>query len=214
MDTSELFSIASRFSAACALALWALAAPAATILVYGDSLSAGYGLPSDKAWPTLLGDRLREEGFANYKVANASISGETTLGGKNRIATSLREHRPDIVILALGANDGLRGASLADMRSNLEALVDASRKSGARVLLVGMRLPPNYGKAYTEKFEKVYREVAAGRKVPLVPFMLEGFAEKRAYFLSDTVHPSATAQPLIRDTVWKGLRPLLGKSGR
>ena len=164
-----------------------------------------------RAFRFLLGDRLRQEGFANYKVANASISGETTLGGKNRIAASLKDHRPDIVILALGANDGLRGASLGDMRANLEALVDASRKSGARVLLVGMRLPPNYGAAYTERFQKVYREVAASRKVPLVPFLLEGFAEKPAYFLSDTVHPSATAQPLIRDTVWKGLRPLLTK---
>ena len=200
-----------RFTAACALALSAAAAPAATILVYGDSLSAGYGLPSGKDWASLLAGRLREEGF-NYKVANASISGETTLGGRNRIAASLKQHQPDVVILALGANDGLRGASLVEMRSNLEALVDASRESGARVLLVGMRLPPNYGAAYTEKFQKVFAEVAASRKVALAPFLFEGFADKRDYFQSDTVHPSANAQPIILETVWKGLKPLLKKS--
>jgi acyl-CoA thioesterase-1 len=211
MGISGLFSIAIRFAAACALAAWAAHAPAATILVYGDSLSAGYGLPSGKEWASLLAGRLREEGF-NYKVANASISGETTLGGRNRIAASLKQHQPEVVILALGANDGLRGASLDEMRANLEALVDASRKSGARVLLVGMRLPPNYGAAYTEKFQKVFAEVAASRKVPLVPFLFEGFADKRDYFQPDTVHPAGSAQPIMLDTVWKGLRPLLKKS--
>jgi acyl-CoA thioesterase-1 len=211
MVPSELFAIAFRFTAACALALWAAAAPAATILVYGDSLSAGYGLPSGRDWASLLAGRLREVGL-NYKVANASISGETTVGGKNRIAASLKQHQPDVVILALGANDGLRGGSLDEMRANLETIVDATRNSGARVLLVGMRLPPNYGAAYTEKFRNVYGEVAASRKVPLVPFMFEGFSEKRAYFLPDTVHPAADAQPIILETVWKGLRPLLKKS--
>ena len=149
--------------------------------MYGDSLSAGYGLPSGKDWASLLAGRLREEGF-NYKVVNASISGETTIGGKNRIAASLKQHQPDIVILALGANDGLRGGSLDAMRANLEALVDASRKSGARVLLVGMRLPPNYGAAYTEKFQKVYGEVAASRKVPLVPLHVRGFRGQARVF--------------------------------
>jgi len=185
-------------------------APAATILVYGDGLSAGYGLPSGKGWVSLLAGRLLEEGF-NYKVGNASISGETTLGGRNRIAGALKQHQPDIVILELGANDGLRGGSLDEMRTNLETIVDASRNAGARVLLVGMRLPPNYGVAYTEKFQKVFSETAASRKVPLVPFLFEGFAEKRAYFLPDTVHPAAEAQPIILETVWKGLRPLLKK---
>jgi acyl-CoA thioesterase-1 len=179
--------------------------------VYGDSLSAGYGLPPDKGWASLLAGRLGEEGF-NYKVANASISGETTLGGKNRIAASLQQHQPAIVVLALGANDGLRGGDLDEMRANLETMVDASRRSGARVLLVGMRLPPNYGAAYTEKFRKIFGEVAASRKVPLVPFLFEGFAEKRDLFQPDTVHPAVAAQPLMLDTVWKGLRPLLKKS--
>jgi len=177
-------------------------------MVYGDSLSAGFGLPSGKDWASLLDGRLHAERF-NYKVANASISGETTLGGKDRIADSLKTHRPAVVILALGANDGLRGGDLGAMRGNLEAIVDASRKSGARVLLVGMRLPPNYGAAYTEKFQKVFTEVAASRKVPLVPFLFEGFADNRAYFQPDSLHPNVDAQSIMLDTVWKGLRPLL-----
>jgi len=190
--------------------LWAAVAPAATILVFGDSLSAGYGLPSGKEWASLLTGRLREEGF-NYKVVNASISGETTAGGRNRIAAALKQHRPVVVILALGANDGLRGGNLEQMRANLEAMIDASRKAGARTLLVGMRLPPNYGAAYTEKFRNVYGEVGASRKVPVVPFMFEGFADKQGYFLPDNLHPAISAQPLILETVWKGLRPLLKK---
>jgi acyl-CoA thioesterase-1 len=208
MGSSALLNIALRFVAACLLALSAAGACAATILVYGDSLSAGYGLPGGKGWVNLLAGRLGNERL-NYKVANASISGETTLGGRNRIESVLKVHRPDIVILELGANDGLRGASLDTMRANLEAIVDASRRSNARVLLVGMRLPPNYGAAYTEKFQKVYSEVAASRRVPLVPFLFEGFADNRVYFLPDGVHPAAEAQPVILDIVWKGLRPML-----
>src|SRR6185295_12460541 len=151
IGSKGFIAIALRVACACVLALSATLASAATILVFGDSLSAGYGLPAGKDWPSLLGERLREDS-ANYKVANASISGETTLGGRNRIAGALEQYRPDIVILALGANDGLRGSGLDAMRANLEAIVDASRRAGARVLLVGMRLPPNYGPAYTGKF--------------------------------------------------------------
>ena len=190
------------------LALSAAGACAATILVYGDSLSAGYGLPGDKGWVNLLAERLSRERL-NYKVANASISGETTLGGRNRITSALELHRPDIVILELGANDGLRGGSLDTMRANLEAMVDTCRRSNARVLLVGMRLPPNYGAAYTEKFQNVYAGIAARRKVALVPFLFDGFAEKGAYFLPDGMHPTTEGQPLILDTVWKGLSPML-----
>jgi len=197
-----------RFIAVCALALSAAGASAATILVFGDSLSAGYGLPGDKGWVSLLAVRLDKERL-NYKVANASISGETTLGGRNRIESALKAHRPDIVIVELGANDGLRGASLDAMQANLAAIVDAARRSKARVLLVGMRLPPNYGAAYTEKFQKVYAELAASRKVPLVPFLFDGFADKSSYFLPDGVHPAAEAQPMILDIVWKELRPML-----
>jgi acyl-CoA thioesterase-1 len=191
-----------------ALAWSAATASAATILVYGDSLSAAYGLPQDQGWVSLLARRLHAEKF-DYKVANASLSGETTQGGRNRIAAVLEAQRPAIVILELGANDGLRGTALEAMRANLEAIIDACRSAGARVLLVGMRLPPNYGTAYTNKFQQLYGEVAKRRKLPLVPFLLEGFGEKREYFLADGFHPSAEAQPLMLDTIWKGLRPLL-----
>jgi len=182
---------------------------AATIVVYGDSLSAGYGLPQEQGWVSLLQKKLHDDKL-DYKVVNLSISGETTLGGKNRIAAALAAHRPAIVILALGANDGLRGQSLAAMRSNLEAMAEACRRVHAKVLLVGMRLPPNYGVAYTDKFNNIFKEVAQRRKLALVPFLLEGFADKRELFQADGFHPTAQAQPLMLATVWKKLRPLLG----
>jgi acyl-CoA thioesterase-1 len=181
---------------------------AATIMVYGDSLSAGYGLPQGQGWVNLLQKKLDDE-RVDYKVVNLSISGETTLGGKNRIAAALAAHRPAIVILALGANDGLRGQSLTAMRSNLEAMAEACRKAHARVLLVGMRLPPNYGSAYTDKFYNIFKEIAQRRKLALTPFLLEGFADQRTLFQEDGFHPTAQAQPLMLETVWKKLRPLL-----
>ena len=188
--------------------LGAPAASAATILVYGDSLSAGYGLARNEGWVHLLEQRLHAR-YPDYTVANASISGETTLGGANRIAETLRTHRPAVVILALGANDGLPGASPESMRSNLERIIDAARRAKARVLLVGMRVPPNYGRTYTEKFEATFREVAKSRRVPLVPFLLEGFAGKREYFQSDNMHPAAVAQPVMLETIWKPLLQIL-----
>jgi len=188
--------------------LSASAAGAATILVYGDSLSAAYGLPQELGWANLLARRLQAERF-DYKVANASLSGETTEGGRSRIAAALEAHRPAIVILELGANDGLRGTALDTTRANLEAIIDASQAAGARVLLVGMRLPPNYGMPYTEKFRQLYGEIAKRKRLPQVPFLFEGFGEKSEYFLPDGFHPSAAAQPVILDTVWKELRPLL-----
>jgi acyl-CoA thioesterase-1 len=184
------------------------AAHAATVLVYGDSLSAAYGLAQDQSWVSLLARRLHSE-MPDYKVANASISGETTHGGRNRIEGVLRTHRPAVVILELGANDGLRGSSLSTTRANLESMIDASRRAGARVLLVGMRLPPNYGPAYTEKFQELYAEVAKKKKVPLVPFFFEGFGEDPKYFQPDGIHPTAQAQPVMLNTVWKELKPLL-----
>ncbi len=194
----------------CALALSTAASPAATILVYCDSLSVGYGLRPDQGWVSLLAKRLQTDKW-DYKVANASISGETAHGGAKRIEAALKAHRPAIVIVALGANDGLRGGSPETMRANLEAIVDASRRAKARVLLVGMRLPPNYGTAYAEKFRLVFDGIAKRRKLPPPPFLLEGFAEKREYFQADGIHPAAEAQPAMLDTVWKGLRPLLKK---
>lgn len=180
---------------------------AKTILVLGDSLSAGYGLRPEQAWPALLGQRLTQQRL-DYNVANLSISGETTAGGRARLATALRQHKPDIVILALGANDGLRGLQLGQMRANLEAMIDASRQSGARVLLAGMRLPPNYG-PYAEEFAQSFTQIARNRKVTLQPFLLEPVAAAPRYFLPDNLHPTAEAQPLILDHIWAPLAPLL-----
>lgn len=176
--------------------------------MFGDSLSAGYGLPQGRSWVDLLQNKLDREGF-DFRVVNASISGETTLGGRNRLPAALKQHRPDIVILELGANDGLRGQPLDLMRANLDAMVQASRKAGARVLIVGVRIPPNYGPTYTGKFHAVFAEVARKRKVALVPFLLEGFADQRELFQSDGIHPNEQAQALMMETVWKALHPLL-----
>jgi acyl-CoA thioesterase-1 len=188
--------------------LAAAPATAATILVFGDSLSAAYGLPQDKGWVSLLDKRVREERLG-YTVANASVSGETTLGGARRIAEALEQHRPAVVVIELGANDGLRGNNLDVMRRNLETMIDASRKMNAQVLLVGMRLPPNYGRAYTEKFQQTYVDLARRKKIAFVPFLFDGFAEDLRYFQSDRVHPNGEAQALMLETVWKGLKPLL-----
>lgn len=188
----------------------AFAAPAfaATILVFGDSLSAGYGVPRNSEWAQLLQLRLRDR-KTDYKVANASISGETTLGGINRIDAALREHRPAVTIVALGANDGLRGGDLNAMRRNLEGIIDAARKAKSQVLLVGMQIPPNYGPQYAEKFRQTFRDVARAKNVPLLPFLLEGFADRRELFQADNLHPTAEAQPIMLETIWKPLAPLL-----
>jgi acyl-CoA thioesterase-1 len=191
-----------------------LAAPslaaAATIMVFGDSLSSAYGLQREQGWPTLLQQRLDEKKL-NYRVANASISGETTAGGRSRIDAALKTHRPAIVIIALGANDGLRGLSIDAMRANLETMVRAARSAGEAVLLVGMRMPPNFGPTYAEKFQQTFRDVAARERIALVPFLLEGFAEKQELFQPDGIHPAAAAQPLILENIWKVLQPLLRK---
>ena len=191
-----------------ALAVAPATAAADTILVFGDSLSAGYGLPQARSWVSLLEKRLRDEDF-NYKVANASVSGETTTGGANRIAAALETHRPRVVVIELGANDGLRGQNLDVMRRNLETMIDASQRAKAQVLLVGMRLPPNYGMAYTGKFQQTYAELARSKKTALVPFLLEGFADDTRFFQPDRVHPTSEAQLVMLETVWKGLKPLL-----
>jgi acyl-CoA thioesterase-1 len=208
MVCARFIDIVVRSVVVCALALPAATSFAATILIFGDSLSAGYGLSREQGWVHLLEQRLRAEKL-DYKVVNASISGETTLGGRNRIDAALKTHRPAIVILELGANDGLRGGSPDAMRDNLEAISDACRRARARVLLVGIRLPPNYGMAYTEKFQEVFGAVSRSRKLPLVPFLLDGFPLNRDLFQADGIHPTAAAQSLMLDTVWKKLRPLL-----
>jgi len=176
--------------------------------VFGDSLSAAYGLAREQGWVALLEDRLKRE-RVDYSVVNASISGETSAEGRARIDAALANARPAIVILELGANDGLRGLSLAQMKANLGAIIERSRATGARVLLVGMKLPPNYGPQYTTQFEQAFAELAKRYQVAFVPFLLEGFAEKREMFQPYAIHPTAQAQPLIEERVWTALRPLL-----
>ncbi len=177
------------------------------IVFFGNSLTAGYGLEQAEAFPALIQAKIDSLKLP-YKVINAGLSGETTAGGNTRIDWLLNQPM-DIFILELGGNDGLRGLSLPQMKSNLGAIVDHSQKSGARVLLVGMKLPPNYGEDYTHAFENAFAEVAKRYHVALVPFMLEGFAEKPEYFQRARIHPTAEAQPLILDRVWPGLKPLL-----
>ncbi|MBS0553183.1 MAG: arylesterase [Proteobacteria bacterium] len=195
------------------LLLFAGAAPAASILVWGDSLSAGYGLKPGEAWPTLLQTRLAREGF-RHQVVNASVSGETSAGGRSRLSAALAEHKPDILILELGANDGLRGLKPELLADNLRAMITAAQQVGARVLLVGMRMPPNYGPAYTRRFADTFADVARAQKVALVPFLMDGFADRPELFQADGIHPTAQAQPLIVDTVWQGLKPLLAPAVR
>ena len=185
-----------------------VAQAAGNILVVGDSLSAGYGLGPNQSWPSLLEKRLREQRL-DYSVVNASISGDTTAGGRSRIGAALDQAHPAVVIVALGGNDGLRGLPVATLRDNLNAMLGAARARKARIVLVGMKLPPNYGIDYTRAFEQSYAELARRHKVALVPFLLEGVAERRELFQPDNIHPTAEAQPIILDNVWKVLKPLL-----
>lgn len=173
----------------------------------GDSLSAGYGIRPEHAWPSLLAKRLAEKRL-DYSVANLSISGETTAGGRSRLDPALVEHKPAVVIIALGANDGLRGLALAQMRDNLNAMIDAAQAAGARVLLAGIRLPPNYG-PYAQEFHQSFGEISRQQKVSLLAFLLEPIAARRAYFQADNLHPTAEAQALILDHLWPTLAPLL-----
>jgi acyl-CoA thioesterase-1 len=181
---------------------------AGTILVFGDSVSAGYGLPQGTGWVSLLARRL-SSAAPDYKVVNASISGETAAGGRRRIEAALEQHRPAIVILELGGNDGLRGARPEALRSDLEFMVQASLRRGARVVLVGMRLPPNYGAQYVQRFQDVYSGIAKKHPVAFVPFLFDGFGERQELFQSDGIHPTRDAQVLMLETVWKSLAPLI-----
>ena len=188
-----------------------LAAPTAqaakTILVFGDSLSAGYGIRQELAWPALLAQRLEQKRL-DYNVVNASISGETTSGGRARLAAALDKYSPAIVIIALGANDGLRGLPIPTMRDNLAAMTASAQGKKARVLIVGQRLPPNYG-PYAVQFHNVFGEVAKSRKAALVDFLLDGIADQPQFFQADNLHPTGEAQPRLLDNVWAGLEALL-----
>ena len=189
----------------------ARADPGPVLLVVGDSISAAYGLPSGTGWVDLLSAHLAAERYP-HRVVNASITGDTTAGGRARVPALLTTHRPAIVVLELGGNDGLRGGDLASIRDNLAAMVAAIRHSGAQALIVGMKVPPNYGATYARGFESIYTDVAKAAKAPLVPFFFEGFGERNDMFQPDRVHPTVAAQPLLLDNVWPALRPLLGKA--
>ncbi|QQS55710.1 MAG: arylesterase [Candidatus Competibacteraceae bacterium] len=178
------------------------------ILVLGDSLSAGYGIPVEKGWVNLLQGRLAERGFP-YRVVNASISGDTTSGGLSRLPAALELHRPAIVVLELGANDGLRGQPPMAMSRNLSRMIEQAQQAGARVLLAEMRIPPNYGPLYAQKFQATFGELAQHYAIPLIPFLLDGVAGNTALIQDDGLHPRAEAQPRILDNVWAVLEPEL-----
>jgi len=179
--------------------------------VLGDSLSAGYGIRVEQGWVALLQGRLKREGY-EYRVVNASVSGETTGGALARLPRALEKQQPVVVIVELGGNDGLRGLPIADVRANFESIFRLSQQAGARILFVSMRIPPNYGPAYTKTFHDLYGELAAKHRLPLVPFFLDGIALDDALMQEDGLHPNAAAQPRLLDQVWPMLRPLLEKA--
>jgi acyl-CoA thioesterase I len=186
-------------------------ADAPAILVFGDSISAGYGLAHvEQGWVGMLRAKLKDEGYG-YQVVNASVTGETSAGGLARLPRALALHHPRVVILELGGNDGLRALPIDQMRSNLGKMVDLAVDSGAQVLLLGMRIPPNYGPEFTEKFFAVFADVARDKKTPLVPFLLNDIALSPNLMQADGVHPNELGQPKLLDNVWPRLRPLLRK---
>jgi acyl-CoA thioesterase-1 len=186
------------------------AATANTIVVLGDSLSAGYGVKVDATWVTLLQRRLTDQGYG-YRVVNASISGDTTGGARSRLPRALELHKPSILVLELGGNDGLRGLPLKQMRGNFEYLIEQSQAAGAQVVLVGMRIPPNYGAEYADSFHALYGELAKKYRLPLVDFFLEGVALDDNLMQADGIHPTAAAQPKLLDNLWPALLKVLKK---
>jgi len=195
-------------SAGLGLLLLSQGAVAGTVLIVGDSISAAFGLDTRVGWVTLLEKRLKEQGFDD-KVINASISGDTSAGGQARLPALLAEHKPELVILELGGNDGLRGQLPAQLQQNLSSMVRMSKEAGAKVLILGMRLPPNYGQRYTTAFAEVFPKVAQETGAALVPFMLEGVGGVASMMQEDGIHPAASAQSRLLDNVWPTLKPLL-----
>jgi len=181
---------------------------ARTLLIVGDSLSAEYGLQRGSGWPELLRRRLADT-HPEYRLVNASISGDTTSGGLSRLPGLLREHRPAIVMLELGSNDALRGLSLGMTQKNLDAMAQAARDAGAQVLVVGMQIPPNYGQDYAKRFNDLFRTVAQAHQARYVPFLLDGIAADRGMFQADGLHPTEQAQPRLLENVWAVLEPML-----
>ena len=206
----------ARWIATAAILLCTLAAAqpkAPLILVVGDSISAAYGLPAGAGWTTLLQKRLAAEHYP-HRVVNASISGDTSASGRARLSLLLGQYRPAITVIELGGNDGLRGGSLDTLKANLDAMVAAAQRAGSRVLLLGMRLPPNYGPEYVRRFDATFPEVAGKHKAAVVPFLFEGFGDNDAMFQADRIHPVAAAQPKLLDNVWHVLKPLLDATGK
>ena len=179
-----------------------------TILVYGDSISAAYGMEKSKGWVNLLAKRIAID-RPHYKVVNASVSGETTGGGVTRLPKSLAFHQPDVLVLELGGNDGLRGYPISSIRDNLQIMIQQAKTSGAHVLLIGMVLPPNYGRRYTLAFEKIFSSLAEEHSLPFVPFLLEGVSTGKSLVQRDGIHPTVEAQPKRLDDVWPSLAPML-----
>jgi len=180
-----------------------------TLLVTGDSLSAEYGIARGSGWVALMANRLKQEG-SPWEIMNASISGETTSGGLTRLPKLLAQKKPKLVIIELGANDALRGLSLIETEKNLRTMVELSKKSGAEVLLVGMRIPPNYGQEYTHQFAQLYVRIAKSQQVALLPFFLEGVAQRNELFQADRIHPNEAAQPIMFQNIWTALAPFYG----
>ncbi|MBF8757636.1 MAG: arylesterase [Pseudomonas putida] len=192
------------------LALYCLAqsAAAGTLLVVGDSISAGFGLDSRLGWVSLLQQRLKDEGYAD-QVVNASISGDTSAGGQARLPALLVAHKPSLVVLELGGNDGLRGLPPQQLQQNLASMIDQAREVGAKVVLLGMRLPPNYGVRYTSAFAQVYERLSIQKQVPLVPFFLDGVGGVPQMMQADGIHPTVGAQPRLLENAWPAIKPLL-----
>lgn len=193
---------------ALALMMWAQGALAGTVLVVGDSISAALGLDTRVGWVSLLQKRLNEGGF-EHRVVNASISGDTSAGGLSRLPKLLAQHSPSVVIIELGGNDGLRGQPPAQLQQNLASMARKSQEAGARVLILGMQLPPNYGRRYTQAFAQVFSDVASAQQLALVPFFLEGVGGVPGMMQADGIHPAAKAQQRLLDNVWPSLEPLL-----
>ena len=179
-----------------------------TILIVGDSISAGLGIDKQQGWVALLENTLSQE-YPQYSLINASISGETTSGGANRMQAMLEKHQPSIIILELGGNDGLRGTPTKLITKNLTYMINLSETAGAKTLLLGMRIPPNYGQRYSELFAKQYAELATELNVTLVPFLLEGVAGEKGMMQADGIHPTEEAQPIMLKSVWKKLKPMM-----
>jgi len=210
-----LKSLVSAFVRVVATVLLAQAAaaaptPARTILVFGDSISAGYGIRVEQGWVSLLQRKLESQGYG-YRVTNASVSGETTAGGLARLPRALTVHKPGIVVIELGGNDGLRALPVTQMRANLMRMVALSREAGASVLLVGMRIPPNYGPVYTQQFHAVYDDVSRSFKIPSVPFLLNDVALNGKLMQEDGIHPNVEGQPKLLDNIWPQLAKMLVK---